>query len=66
MRLPGLEGLVHSRHTDPSDGALTLEADGDVGLRKAAPPNALVREVRRLDGSDSVEPAAVAADRSRS
>jgi hypothetical protein len=66
MRLPRLVGLVHSRRTVPVENALALEAGGNAGLPKPAPPNALVREVRRLDGSDSVEPTAVAANGSRS
>jgi hypothetical protein len=66
MRLPRVGGLVHSRHTVPSDNTLALEAGGYGELHKPAPANALVREVRRLDGSDSVELAAVAVARSRS
>jgi CheY-like chemotaxis protein len=58
MRLPQLRVLVHSRHTGPADDAWALEAGCDGLLHKPASADALVREVRRLDGTDPVEPGA--------
>jgi CheY-like chemotaxis protein len=65
MRLPRLRVLVHSRYTSPADDAWALEAGCDAVLHKPTSADALVREVRRLDGSDSVEPG-ISDSRSRS
>jgi CheY-like chemotaxis protein len=66
MRLPRLRVLVHSRHTSPADDAWAIEAGGDGVLHKPGSADALIREVRRLDGSDSAEPGAVTDSRSPS
>jgi two-component system, sensor histidine kinase and response regulator len=66
MRLPRLRVLVHSRHTSPADDARALEAGCDGILHKPASADSLIREVRRLDGSDLVEPGESTANRSPS
>ena len=55
-RLPQLRVLVHSRHTAAADDAWALAAGCDGVLHKPGSAAALVREVRRLDGNDVVEP----------
>ena len=64
-RLPRLRVLVHSRHTTLADDAWGLAAGADGVLHKPASAGALVREVRRLEGADAVEPSA-GTDRGRS
>ena len=59
-RLPRLRVLVHSRHTSPADDAWALAAGCDAVLHKPGSAAALVREVRRLDGEDGLEPVAEA------
>lgn len=54
--LPQLRVLAHSRHTAAADDAWALAAGCDGVLHKPAAAAALVREVRRLDGNDAVEP----------
>ena len=63
MRLPRLRVLVHSRHTSLADDACALEAGCDGVLHKPGSAGPLIGEVRRLDGSDAVEPGATAANR---
>lgn len=55
-RLPRLRVLVHSRRTAPDDDAWALAAGADGVLHKPAPADALLREVRRLEGTQVVEP----------
>ena len=66
MRLPRLRVLVYSRHTSPADDAWALDAGCDGLLHKPALSDARIREVRRLDGTDSVEPGAAMDNRSPS
>lgn len=66
MRLPRLRVLVHSRHTSAADDAWALDAGCDGVLHKPGSADALIREVRRLDGSVSLEPGAARASRSPS
>jgi CheY-like chemotaxis protein len=61
-RLPRLRVLVHTRHTTPSDDAWALAAGCDGVLHKPGSAQALVREVRRLDGVDTLEPGSSDAD----
>ena len=55
-RLPRRRVLVHTRHTAAADDAWALAAGCDAVLHKPATADALVREVRRLDGADLIEP----------
>lgn len=55
-RLPRLRVLVHSRHTAAADDVWALAAGGDAVLHKPASTDALVREVRRLEGNHALEP----------
>jgi DNA-binding NarL/FixJ family response regulator len=55
-RLPRLRVLVHTRHTSPADDTWALAAGCDGVLHKPGSADALVREVRRLEGHDSNEP----------
>jgi two-component system, OmpR family, response regulator ResD len=66
-RLPRLRVLVHSRHTAPADDAWALAAGCDAVLHKPGSARALLREVRRLEGTAPLEPASSTGDdRSRS
>jgi CheY-like chemotaxis protein len=60
-RLPRLRVLVHTRHTSPADDAWALAAGCDAVLHKPGSAQALVREVRRLEGVDAREPGAARA-----
>ena len=55
-RLPRLRVLVHSRHTAAADDVWALAAGGDAVLHKPASTDALVREVRRMEGNHALEP----------
>lgn len=55
-RLPHLRVLVLTRHTAASDDAWALAAGCSGVLHKPAAAAALLREVRRLEGRDAVEP----------
>lgn len=66
MRLPRLRVLVHSRHTSAADDAWALEAGCDGVLHKPGSADALIREVRRLEGGDSAEPGAATGSRTPS
>lgn len=57
MRLPTLRVLVHTRHTTVADDAWALAAGCDAVLHKPGSAAAVIREVRRLEGGDAVEPA---------
>jgi CheY-like chemotaxis protein len=60
-RLPRLRVLVHTRHTAPADDAWALAAGCDGVLHKPGSAAALVREVRRLEGTDAREPGTASA-----
>ncbi len=60
-RLPRLRVLVHTRHTSAADDAWALAAGCDGVLHKPGSGGTLVREVRRLDGMDAVEPGGASA-----
>ncbi len=60
-RLPRLRVLVHTRHTSAADDAWALAAGCDGVLHKPGSGETLVREVRRLDGMDAVEPGGASA-----
>ena len=55
-RLPHLRVLVYTRHTTGADDAWALGAGADGVLHKPASDAAIVREVRRLEGTDQMEP----------
>ena len=55
-RLPHLRVLVYTRHTTAADDAWALGAGADGVLHKPASNAAIVREVRRLEGIDAMEP----------
>ena len=57
-RLPRLRVLAHSRHTTPADDAWALAAGCDAVLHKPGSADALLREVRRLDGGGAADPEA--------
>ena len=52
-RLPRLRVLVHTRHTAPADVEWALAAGSDGVVPKPARDGVLLREVRRLEGSDA-------------
>jgi CheY-like chemotaxis protein len=49
-RLPRLQVLVYTRHTDARDREWALAAGCDAIVDKSAAPGVLVREARRLEG----------------
>jgi two-component system response regulator PrrA len=55
-RLPRPRVLAHTRHTSPGDDAWALAAGCDGVLHKPGSARALVREVRRLEGIEALEP----------
>ena len=57
LRLPRLCVLAYTRFTSPADDAWALAAGADAVLHKPGTTEALLREVRRLDGGDDIEPA---------
>ena len=61
-RLPRLRILAHTRHTTPADDAWALAAGCDGVLHKPGSARALVREVRRLEGVDALEPGSALED----
>jgi CheY-like chemotaxis protein len=55
-RIPRLHVLVYTRHTSPASDAWALAAGCDSVLHEPTAPATCVRELRRLDGADAVEP----------
>jgi CheY-like chemotaxis protein len=56
-RLPRLRVLAHSRHTTPSDDAWALAAGCDGVLHKPGSADALIHEIRWLEGTTTSSPA---------